>query len=353
MLRGDSMSRWRRTVLSSLFVLFMLASGHLLMVVINAAEVRWGAVTLASGEPARLFTDQPVETELELAVTRSRNPEHQAVLSSALALVREGKPLELRVLPVTPFLVWATFALLAAGLGLAWLTARLKHDAAQTIVGVFAGNLLWTGGVEYGLTLAARALGIGKTVGVVDGRVAAIFGEYVLLKHSWGVLALVLVYLLFLESSRCPLFLWARERAPLMRDSLVTGRIDNYGPRTAFQYATTVWGFYLLLLWAYDERVFGVHGLFTTLVLVGAVAASVFTVWRLHQLNGWGPAIRYAIGAMVVVWTPIEVMGKWGLFREPWLLLQPATVTLFFGGLGLGTWALWRAQRRARLATAT
>lgn len=346
------MRRWSRTVLSSVFVLLMLASAHLLMVVVNAAETRWARPRLSEGEVARLFSDHSLEAELETAVQRARTAEQRTRFEAALATVKAGRPLELRVLPVTRFLVAVTFGLIALGLLLTWVTSRLASDAAQTIVGVFAGNLLWTGGVEYGLTLASRALGVGKTVGLVDGQVAAIFGEYVLLKHSWGALALVLAYLLFVESSRCPLFLWARERAPLMRGALTTGRIDNYGPRTAFQYATTVWGFYLLLLWAYDERVFGVHGTFTTLVLVGSLAASCFTVYRLSQLSGWGPSIRYAVGAMVVVWTPVEVLGKWGVFREPWLLLQPATLVLFFGGLGLGTWALWRAQRRVRPAPA-
>ena len=342
------MHRWLRTVLSSVFVLLMLASGHLLMVAVNAAEVAVTRGTRNEGLEARLFTDQSLAAELESAVLRSRSPEHRALLSTAREQVVRGEPLMLRTMPVTPFLVGATLGLTALGLVLLWLTSRLKSDAAQTIVGVFAGNLLWTGSVEYGLTIASRALGIGKTIGVVDGTLTAIFGEYVLLKHSWGALVLVMAYLLFLESSRCPAFLFFRERTPLMRGSLVTGRIDNRGPRTAFQYATTVWGFYLLLLWAYDEQLFGVHGWFTTSVLLLSLAGTIFTVWRLHQHTGWGAAIRYAIGAMVVAWTPIEVLGKWGVFREPWLLLHPTTATLFFGGLALGTWALVRAQRRAR-----
>ena len=45
-----------------------------------------------------------------------------------------------------------------------------------------------------------------------------------------------------------------------------------------------------------------------------------------------GHAVRYAVGAMIVVWTPIEIAGKWGLFRAPWLLLKPSTLVVFFGG---------------------
>ena len=49
---------------------------------------------------------------------------------------------------------------------------------------------------------------------------------------------------------------------------------------------------------------------------------------------------------MSVVWTPIEILGKWGLFRAPWILLQSSSFLIFFGGLAVGTVWLWRAQRR-------
>jgi hypothetical protein len=145
-------------------------------------------------------------------------------------------------------------------------------------------------------------------------------------------------------------FLWWRKNVPTMRGPVVRGGIDNYGPRSGFQYATTVWGFYLLLLWAYDERVFGVFSLVTKGIMVLSIAGSIFCVWRLYQQTGWGTSVRYAVGAMIVVWTPIEIAGKWGLLREPWLLLKPEALLVFFGGLAIGTWGLWRAQRRPQQA---
>ncbi|MBS2012405.1 MAG: hypothetical protein JST00_05945 [Deltaproteobacteria bacterium] len=341
-----------RTALTSAFILLMLASAHLFMVVINAAEMRFAAPRPESGQVARMFSDRPRTEELEAAIRKAKNPEKRHVLEAALAAEQSGKPVELRTLPVTKFLVWATLGLTAAGTVLIWLTSRLKGDTAQTIVGIFGGNLIWTGGVEYGLTIAARSLGVGKAIGVVDGQAVAIYGEYVLLKHTWGFLALIAVYLLFLESSRCPVFLWWRKKVPTMRGPVVTGRIDNYGPRSGFQYATTVWGFYLLLLWAYDEQVFGVYSYVTKAIMLFSIAGSLYCARRLYQQTGWGPALRYAIAAMIVVWTPIEIAGKWGIFNEPWLLLRPEALFVFFGGLSFGTWTLWRAQRRRLLALA-
>lgn len=335
-----------RTALTSVFVLLMLAAAHLLMVAINAAEAVVEAPSPSAGLTARMFNDRPMTEELEAALLKAHSPEKRHVLQAAIAAERAGQPVVLRTLPVTPFLVYMTLGLTALGGLLMWVTSRLKGDAAQSIVGIFAGNLIWTGAIEYGLTIAARTLGIAKAVGVADGQVVAIYGEYVLLKHTWGIMALIFGYLLFLESSRCPIFLWWRKKVPTMRGPLVSGRIDNYGPRSAFQYATTVWGFYLLLLWAYDEHLFGVYGLFTKAVLFLSIGGSMFCLYRLNQQSGWGTAVRYAVGAMIVVWTPIEIAGKWGVLREPWLLLRPETFVLFFGGLALGTVWLWRAQRK-------
>jgi hypothetical protein len=84
--------------------------------------------------------------------------------------------------------------------------------------------------------------------------------------------------------------------------------------------------------------------------MVSAIAGSMYCVFRLYQQTGWGPAVRYAVAAMIVVWTPVEIAGKWGMLQQPWLLLKPQPLAVFFGGLALGTWALWRAQRKSRQA---
>jgi len=345
-------SPWARTILTSLFVFFMLAAAHLFMVVINAGEAAVASPSPSAGVEARIFSDEPLAVEIERALAKAKDPAAVAALEAALVSAEAGEPVVMRTLPVTPFLVYAAFGLCFFGILCIWLTSRIESDAGQSILGIFGGNLIWTGGIEYGLLLASRSLGIGKAVTVVDGELVAIYGEYVLLKHTWGVLLLVMVYLLFLESSRCPIFLWWRKKVPTMRGPVVSGKIGNYGPRSAFQYATTVWGFYLLLLWAYDSSVFGVYSLTTKAILVATLAGTVYCMVRLHQQSGWGPALRYSIAAMCVAWTPIEILAKWGVMKEPWLLLDPETALFFFGGLGLGTWALWRGAQRRKVMRA-
>ena len=151
-----------RTTLTSAFILLMLASAHLFMVVVNAAEAAVEPPRPAAGMTARMFADRPMSDEIEAAMQRTKSPEKRQILQVALDDVRSGRSPELRTLPVTRFLVWSTLGLTAAGCLMLWITSRLKSDATQSILGIFGGNLLWTGGVEYGLTIAARSLGIGK-----------------------------------------------------------------------------------------------------------------------------------------------------------------------------------------------
>lgn len=332
-----------RAAAAAAFVLAMLAAGHLVMVLVNEVDARASADAYRHDGPvARLVSDRSLVHELERAVSHASSALNRSTLAAVLDDARRGSPPAIHVLPASNFLYVVSCAMTGAGFLMLIGSRRLRSDSWQSVTGVFAGNLIWTGGVEYGLLLASRNLGIAKGVGVVDGRVVGLFGEYVLLKHTWGVLALVAAYLLFLESSRCPVFLWARRRAPLMRGPIAAGRIDNYAPRTAFQYATTVWTFYVLLLWAYDPAVFGVDGRLTTSIFAVSLASSGYLVWRLTCQPSMGAAVRYAIGAMVVQWNCVEIAGKWGWFREPWLILTPVNVCVFFGAVVVGCFLVLR-----------
>lgn len=345
---------WTRTASVCLFMLLMLAAAHLLMVVVGAVDEHVSADRYAqAGVEAIYYGEEPIAQHLERLLTKASTAAERAPVEAELARVAAGQPVRLTMLPISPFLAAAAVGLSLLGFVLLGFSSRLESDAMQSLVGIFAGNLIWTGGVEYGLMIASRQLGVAKSLALVDGRVVGVFGEYVLLKHTWGVLLLVIGYVGFLESSRCPFFLWFRERMPLMRGSLANGRIDNFAPRTAFEFTTVVWTFYLLLLWAYDESVFGVHSWFTYLVFFGSFASSGYLLLRLHQRVKMGAALRYSVGTVVVLWNTIEIAAKWGLFAEPWLILHPATGAVFFGGLAFGAWLVVRAIRTPLPAVAT
>src|ERR1700759_3853697 len=60
-----------RTTLTSVFVFLMLASAHLFMVVINAAETTVEPPRPSAGQPARMFSDQPLQSELNAALQKT------------------------------------------------------------------------------------------------------------------------------------------------------------------------------------------------------------------------------------------------------------------------------------------
>ncbi len=338
-----------RTALAFGFVFATLAVGHLLMVLINAVDQRVSPETYRTlGAESRWFGDQTVLAELEIMATRQMSPTDNAVIAKAIETVQGGGQLTVHLLNVSPFIVATTFAMIAVGLGLLVWSRHVRSDALQSVIGIFAGLLIWTGGVEYGLMIASRLLGIAKSFQIVGDRLVGAYGEYVLLKHTWGLIACVAAYLLFLETNRCPFFLWFRRRLKLMRGAIATGRIDNFAPRTSFQYVTVMWTFYVLLLWAYDETVFGVDSWLTRTIFFGSFASGGYLLLRLYRQRTMGGAVRHAIATAIICWNSVEIAAKWNLFREPWLVLRPTTAVVFFGAAALGAWLIVRELRRER-----
>ena len=80
------------------------------------------------------------------------------------------------------------------------------------------------------------------------------------------MLVMVFMYLVFQESVRCNFIYFLRRKLRLMRGAVATGKISNYGPRTAFEYVMITWTFYVLLMITYDEQLFGPESWLTYLI---------------------------------------------------------------------------------------
>ena len=184
-----------------------------------------------------------------------------------------------------------------------------------------------------------------KRFDIFNDTLIGIRGEYVLLKYSWVFLVPVLLYLLFQESVRCNMFLFLRRRLHLMRGAVATGRIDNYAPRVAFFFSSAVWLFYVLLLLAFDENIFGAASWFTILIFFVCFSCTGYLFYRLVKQKSFGANLRYAIGAALVFWTDIEILGKWWAMKGPWLIYRPFTVAVFAAALLLGGFLVVRETR--------
>lgn len=313
-------------VLAVCFIILSIGSGYLVMFAVERIDMNVSAeIYQTPGKQALWHGDAPPASELERLAAKNRAAgrlEAESAFRQALESLRQTGKLVLTAPPVSPFLAWCALGFALAALALLILSKRAKTDAAQTVIGIIAGLFVWIC-IELGLVLAARDLGIVKRFDLLNGALIGVRGEFVLLKYSWVFLLPVILYLLFQESVRCNLFVFLRKKLHLMRGAAATGRIDNYAPRVTFYYMSSIWTFYVILLWAFDERIFGAQSGFTYLFFFICLACTVYLFYRLLQQSGPGAVLRYAIAVALVLWSIIEILIKWDLLHGPWLSYNP------------------------------
>ncbi len=238
------------------------------------------------------------------------------------------------------------------GLGMIVWTRWLRTDLHQSLAGLVGGILLWTGAVEYGFILAKRALGVSDLV--VDGKLFT-YGEYRILEHTWGLVLIVFFYLLYHEDVRCNMILWLRRKLRLMKGAPVQGKVQNYGPRVAFEVITVMWTFYVVLLLCFDRSIFGPHHPMTYGVFILSLGCGLYLLFRLFRIRELGLAIRYAIPTVIITWNGVEILAKWGLFREPWVTLNLPVLAAILIAFFITTYLIFHhlrtSHREARAST--
>ena len=339
-----------QSLLAFFLVLFTLASGHLFMVIINHIDLNVSKDFYKNSIKleGKWIGDYSLKKELQLNLKESENKnrsEEIKVYKEALSMLEKNKKIKFYLLPVSNFLVYSMLTLFFIGFLILFFSKRITNNATQSIAGLFSGLFFWTG-LEFSLLIAARILGIAKKITVLNGKLIGEYGEYILMKYSWGFLMIIIAYMLFLECSRCNFFMYFRRNFNIMKGSVASGKIDNYAPHTAFMFSTVTWFFYVLLLLAYDEKIFGVYSWFTYGVFFLSFSFSGYLFLKLMQIKGFGPRLRYAIPATMVFWNDIEILAKWRIFQEPWLILNPITALIFFGGLFFGIYLVVREVKR-------
>ncbi len=340
-----------KPIMAFILVFFTLATGHLFMVIINHMDMKISSQFYRQpGKQGRWFGDFSLKEEINNNLKEAINKKEQNKVefyTNILNKIESGKKVDFYLLPVSKFILTAMFMLFFIGFLFLFLSKFSNSDATQSIWGLFAGLFIWTG-VEYSLLIAARNLGIAKKLSVFNGHLIGEYGEYILLKYSWGFLIVIIAYLLYLEVSRCNFFVYFRKHLNLMKKSISTGKIDNYAPHTAFLFSTITWFFYVLLLLAYDPNIFGVYSWFTYLVFFLSFSFTGYLFVRLLKQKGFGHILRYAIPTVMVFWNDVEILAKWGIFKEPWLIFNPITALIFFGGLSLGIYLVLKEIKKPR-----
>jgi hypothetical protein len=218
-----------------------------------------------------------------------------------------------------------------------YLTRFCKNDGWQSFWGTLGGLGLWFA-FEYSLMYGGHRMGVTYAW---NGS----YPEYRMMRWTFFALLMVVMYLLFQESVRCNLMIFLRRTLRLMRGAVATGKVDNYGPRTAFEYIMCTWFFYVLLLIGYDEQLFGAQSLFIYITFFASFAVFFYLIYKLLGYDRFGANLRYAIPTIMVGWNTIEILAKWDMLTEPWVHVNWPIMTVITAGFIVSTWLIVKDLR--------
>jgi len=221
-----------------------------------------------------------------------------------------------------------------------YMTRWCKQDGWQSFWGVLGGLGLWFAW-EYSLMYGGHRMGVTYTF---NGS----YPEYRIMKWSFMAFLMVFTYLLYQESVRCNFIYFLRRKLRLMRGVVATGKIDNYGPRTAFEYIMVTWGGYVLLMIAYDDQIFGPQSWFTYLLFFVCFSVFFYLCYKLLSYDKFGANLRYAIPTVIVLWNDVEILAKWGMLKEPWVHINWKIMSVILAGFAISTYLIIKDLRRRK-----
>jgi len=203
-----------------------------------------------------------------------------------------------------------------AGAGLLLAGMFASKELVATLLGMFGGLFVWSGWIEIGYAYYANRLGIDP---VMQNGEMVTKAEYLLMPSSVGFLAVIMLYYLFGIRTGCRFFLWFQRllRIESWPGSARSSR--NPAMVTFMEFNVLLWGFYLLLLFAYDEHFAGDRHPVTYLIAFGSLLWSVLLFVKLLKISNLAYAIRYAIPTVLIFWNFVEILGRWNVFTEIWI----------------------------------
>ncbi len=213
---------------------------------------------------------------------------------------------------------YAAFAMGAVGLLMVIQGVFATHDTAQTLWGLFGGLLFWTGWVEFLFMYYAQRYGVQPEI--VNGEVVT-RPEYLIMPASFGFWMMFMVIYLFSNKSGCNFFNWCQRRLLGKRKNTVVMRpmTRHTSIVTFMELNMMLWSCYLLLMFCYDGNFLGERHPVTLAVGAGCFVGAVFMFLRQLHISSWGANIRMSIATVIVVWTPVEILGRLNFFSEIWV----------------------------------
>ena len=211
-----------------------------------------------------------------------------------------------------------------AGILVAAWGVFVKGDTKQTLFGFFGALLFWTGWVEFLFQYYANRFGVQPEI--VDG-VVVTKPEYLILPATFGLWMMVMMLYIFSTKNGCNFINWWQRVLLRSRKNEIAARpmTRHTSIVTFMEFNMIMWACYLALMFCYDSNFLGDRHPVTFIVGLGCFIGAVFMFKRQLRIASWGANIRMAIATVIVVWTPIEILGRINFFKEIWV--QPDKYT--------------------------
>ena len=206
-----------------------------------------------------------------------------------------------------------------------WLVLRgMNRDEVKgSLLGYMGAVLIWMSWFESGLPLLARYSEILTFLPEQGNRMAGLMGEHVLLQASGIFCVISLFFIMLNKDVRCRMLIWIRRRLGL---EVVGKPTQGYRPNVArvaaFEYFYVTWFMYVLTLVLVDPRLLGLYHPVTYLCSGLIMLWGVYLTYKLTRQREVGLAIRYAIGAVGVLWFIPEILALYEVFYEFYLYVD-------------------------------
>ncbi|MCP5471097.1 MAG: hypothetical protein H7A18_03305 [Sinobacteraceae bacterium] len=244
--------------------------------------------------------------------------------------------------------VFGTRVYWAAGvtgvIGLAIIGKGLKQpELKASWMGMLGGWLLWIGWFEYAFKFFAELYAVPGFVVEPDvpGGYIATPQANILQATVSIMLALLLVYGFFNLQTRCNFMRFFHRNLRLSPGMPTPDNQRSFARITAMEQLFVTWFCYVFWLYAIY---FGTRGVGAQVVMTLYVLWTIwagYLVYKCTQQVRMAAALRYGIGAGIVLWASVEMPAHFRLYREYWLhplefpLFNVILAALFVAGLVL------------------
>jgi hypothetical protein len=222
----------------------------------------------------------------------------------------------------------AVFSSIAMGiLGLLLVFRGLKADELKaTWMGMLGGWFIWMGWFEYSFKFYSVLYDVPGFPVEENGYVAA--PQANMLQATLPImLALFMLYGMFNLQTKCNFMRWFHRNLGFSPGMPTPDNKRSFARITAMEILFVTWFCYLFWLYAIYLGTRGTGVMIVMGLYAAWTAWAFYLIWKCTQQIRMAAALRYGIGAGVVLWGSAEMPAHFRAYREYWL--YPAEYPIF------------------------